>query len=239
MAYLYRPRQFLGANRGPALPKYPLVWIKQVLSLSQDWYLRNAGLDAAVYIRFVTGCWYFMLSQLFTTLIITLPLHISYAPEDVLPSSISQASVTSLQNSTTGGRKYLWVRTVLLWWQSFSWICVVIYVGWGNIRMRREQVIYPWTDTRENPPAEKDSESGPRNGGLEGRTGSKADRPEGVDIRGWRFRTVKVSNIPAREFGRPSTGVLPVHTHPNISFPSSLSLYLSHLSPFTCSSLHL
>lgn len=195
MAYLYRPRQFLGANRPPPLPKYPFAWIWQVLRLSQDWYLRHSGLDAAVYVRFVTGCWYFMLSQLCTTLVINLPLHIIYAPEEVLPSSIAQASVSSLINSKTGGRSYLWVRTVLLWWQSICWISVVIYVGWGNIRMRREQVIYPWTDMRDG--VKKDSESASK---LEDHTGSRADRPESIDTRGWRFRTVKVSNIPSREW---------------------------------------
>lgn len=198
MAYLYRPRQFLGANRAPPLPKYPLAWIWQVLRLSQDWYLRHSGLDAAVYVRFVTACWYFMLSQLCTTLVITLPLHIIYAPESVLPSSIAQASVNSLISSTTGGQSYLWVRTVLLWWQTICWITAVIYVGWGNIRMRREQILYPWTDTRDG---DRDSEATPS--AIEDKTGSKADRPAGIDTRGWRFRTVKLSNIPARECNSP------------------------------------
>lgn len=229
MAYLYRPRQFLGVNRPPPLPKWPFAWVWQVLRLSQDWYLRHSGLDAAVYIRFVTGCWYFMLSQLCTTLIITLPLHITYAPESVLPSSIAQASVNSLITSTTGGRSYLWVRTVLLWWQSICWIAVVIYVGWGNIRMRREQVLYPWTDMRDG--GAKDSESALK---LVDHTGSSGDRPEGIDTRGWRFRTVKVSNIPARRSSLPPSFWQPpsqamltfldsVFNHPRsvYSFPSS------------------
>ena len=189
MAYLYRPRAFLGKKRGPQQPKWPLMWIPQVLSLSQDWYLKNTGLDSAVYIRFITGCWYFMLSQLCTTLVILLPLHIIYAPENVLPSSISQASVSSLVNSTTGGRNYLWVRTVLLWWQTFCWITVVIYLGWGNIRMRREQILDPLQDAKD---ADKDEEAD-MSVPVEG-------VPPGTNTRGWRFRTVKVSNVPTREF---------------------------------------
>ena len=187
MSYLYRPRAFLGKHRGPQIPKWPLLWVYQVIMLPQDWYLKNTGLDSAVYVRFITGCWMFMLSQLATTLVILLPLYISYAPDNVLPSSIAQASVSSLVNSTTGGRQYLWVRTVLLWWQSFCWISVVVYVGWGNIRMRREQILDPLQDAKD---ADKDEEQlqGPQEG-----------VPAGVSVHGWRFRTVKVSNVPTRE----------------------------------------
>ena len=187
MAYLYRPRVFLGKHRGPQIPRWPLLWIWQVLKLSQASYLRNSGLDSAVYVRFVTACWFFMLSQLLTTFVILVSLHISYAPSSILPSSISQASVSSLIESTTGGRKYLWVHTVLLWWQSICWIIVVVYVGWGNIQMRREQILDPLHDAKD---ADRDEESVDVK--IEG-------IPQGINSKGWRFRTCKVSNIPPRE----------------------------------------
>lgn len=187
MAYLYRPRAFLGQHRGPQIPKWPLLWTWQVLKLPQDWYLKNTGLDSAVYVRFVTGCWMFMFSQVVTTLVILLPLYIFYAPDNVLPSSIAQASVSSLVNSTTGGREYLWVRTVLLWWQSFCWVSVVVYVGWGNIRMRREQILDPLVDAKDADRTAEDPQDP-----LEG-------IPPGVSPKGWRFRTIKVSNVPTRK----------------------------------------
>lgn len=220
MAYLYRPRQFLGKNRGPPLPKWPFAWIPQVLKLSQEWYLTHSGLDSAVYIRFITGCWCFMLSQLCTTLVINLPLHIIYAPDNVLPSSIAQASVSSLINSTNGGRNYLWVRTVLLWWQTISWIAVVVYLGWGNIRMRREQILDPWRDAKNGIEEEQDSErlvgtAGQGGGNVFSTMTEEEARlygapPPGTNLRGWRFRTVKLSNIPDREFGL--VWFLPAHS---------------------------
>lgn len=187
LTYLYRPRVYLGKHRGPRPPKWPLAWTWQVLKLPQEYYLRNAGLDSAVYVRWITACWFFMLSQLLTTVVILLPLHIHYAPDEVLPSSIAQASVSSLINSTSGGRNYLWVRTVLLWYQSISWMCVVVYVGWGNIRMRREQILDPLHDAKDED-ADEENQGNMQKEGI----------PPGVNPKGWRFRTIRVSNVPSR-----------------------------------------
>lgn len=196
MAYLYRPRVFLGKHRGPQIPKWPLAWIPQVLKIPQSWYLQNAGLDAAVYVRFVTGCWYFMLSQVCTTFIIILPLHLIYAPGSILPSNIAKASVASLIDSQTGGRKYLWVHTVLLWWMSACWITNIVYVGWGNIRMRREQLLMPYQDAKDG---DTDEEKARLYGGQGADGADQPGMPPGLSTRGWRFRTVKVSNVPQRE----------------------------------------
>ena len=53
--------------------------------------------------------------------------------------------------------------------------------------MRREQILDPLQDAKD---ADKDEEQlqGPQEG-----------VPAGVSVHGWRFRTVKVSNVPTRE----------------------------------------
>lgn len=175
MGYLYRPRFFF--MKGP-MSRRPFGWIAQALR-PQTWFFRHTGLDSAVYVRFVEGCWYFMASQVLTTAVVLIPLHISYAPDSVLPSSLARASVTSLIDSTSGGRDRLWVHTVLLYWQSICWITVMAWVGWGNIRMRREQILYPMRDCKP----------------LDDEVGAASPPGQGHE-RGRRFRTVKVSNIP-------------------------------------------
>ena len=181
MAYLYRSRSYFGKHRTPHLSGRPFAWVKAV-TLPQSWFLQHSGLDSAVYVRFVTGCWMFMVSQLLTTAVILIPLHIIYAPDTVARSSLARASVTALIDSTSGGRGLLWTHTVLLYWQTICWIAVVVWVGWGNIRMRREQLRSPLHDARD---ADEDKESQDTSG-----IASTVNRS------GWRFRTIKVSNIP-------------------------------------------
>lgn len=115
----------------PPHPKWPLVWIWQVLRTPDDIFLQLSGVDATVYTRFLRACcecasslnWplftpclvYFTALHTCTTLVVILPIHYLLSPPDIKRSDINRGSITTLVSGLAdGGEKILWVHMCMV-----------------------------------------------------------------------------------------------------------------------------
>lgn len=117
--YLYTSRNFVPHRPSPKHSKWPLAWVWQVIPLDNKFYISHCGLDSAVYVLLLRGCFMFTLSQALTVLPILLTIHLIHSPESYKKTEIARASLTALVSNDTN--KYLlFVHVILLWWMSES-----------------------------------------------------------------------------------------------------------------------
>jgi hypothetical protein len=122
----------------PLHPKWPLMWIWQVLRTNDETFLRLSGVDATVYTRFLRACCelrlfvsrvahdlllvvYFAALHTCTTLVVLLPIHYVLAPPEIKKSDINRGSVTTLVRGLPEERadKILWVHMVMVFRSTF------------------------------------------------------------------------------------------------------------------------
>ncbi|KAH8922184.1 hypothetical protein BT69DRAFT_1243474 [Atractiella rhizophila] len=183
----------------PPYPKWPVLWMLQVWKWDETFFKERCGGDVTTYVKFLMGCLLFTLLQTVTTLPILLPIHltISVPANTTDPEDITRASLSNLV-STHKGRSYLPVHVVLLYWITFTWFLTLLWIGKGVVDRRREEL-------RKLVGEEAELSTGHASGegdrqivrseriDLPIETRLKADERE---IRGWRFRTIMVTNIP-------------------------------------------
>ncbi|KAH7104750.1 hypothetical protein BKA62DRAFT_819926 [Auriculariales sp. MPI-PUGE-AT-0066] len=136
-AYLYLGRCF-AAIPSPPHPRIPLAWILQVLRTPEDKYLLLAGVDAAVYLRFLRGCLYFVGLHTCTTLVIILPIHYVYGGKLYLRGNINRGGIGSVSYPSAPPKvaKLLWVHMIMLFWITSTWIFMLAWFLRGVLRMR-------------------------------------------------------------------------------------------------------
>lgn len=188
----------------PPLPKLPLAWVKQMITFPEQALLPLIGPDSTVYARFLRAAckhlrtlfwslvadWccmtagYFTLLHTFTTLPILLPIHLVYSPETVPKKSMTRASLSSLIESQSG-QKLLVVHLIVLAWISTTWIGFLFWICRGAFRYRRQAIKQAADKIHE------DEEKARQNPipGMDEETRRK--------MRGWRLRTVMVTNLPS------------------------------------------
>ncbi|KZV92098.1 hypothetical protein EXIGLDRAFT_749824 [Exidia glandulosa HHB12029] len=135
--YLYLGRCW-SALPSPPHPKWPLQWVAQVLKLSEDHFLALAGVDAAVYVRFLRGCFYFTLLHSCTTLVVILPIHYIFATPDIKRSDITRGSIGSISNANSPPKavRLLWVHMGMLFWITVTWMATLGWFLAGVLRFR-------------------------------------------------------------------------------------------------------
>ncbi|KAG9124864.1 hypothetical protein FRC07_009950 [Ceratobasidium sp. 392] len=153
-AYLYMGRCW-AVVPSPPHPKWPLVWIWQVLRTPDEVFLQLSGVDATVYIRFLKACFYFTALHTCTTLVVILPIHYILSPPDIKRSDITRGSLTTLVSGLTGrGRDILWVHMVMLIWITISWMLLLTWFVLGSLKAREYAARYapaPTTSTLLSP----------------------------------------------------------------------------------------
>ncbi|KAF8757692.1 Late exocytosis, Golgi transport, partial [Rhizoctonia solani] len=117
----------------PVQPKWPLMWIWQVLRTNDETFLRLSGVDATVYTRFLRACFYFAALHTCTTLLVILPIHYLLGYKDIKKSDINRGSVTTLIQGLPDEHadKILWVI-----WITFSWMLFLVWFVLGSLRYR-------------------------------------------------------------------------------------------------------
>ncbi|KAF8705282.1 Late exocytosis, Golgi transport, partial [Rhizoctonia solani] len=130
--YLYMARCW-AVVPSPVQPKWPLMWIWQVLRTNDETFLRLSGVDATVYTRFLRACFYFAALHTCTTLLVILPIHYLLGYKDIKKSDINRGSVTTLIQGLPDEHadKILWVI-----WITFSWMLFLVWFVLGSLRYR-------------------------------------------------------------------------------------------------------
>lgn len=188
-------------NRNPSPPadKRPLGWAWQALKVTEEQLLQLAGLDKAIYTRFLRTCRerdipvffkyaltirnlvYFTIVHVCTSLPILLPIHYLLSPSYVETQSLTRASLSSLISpDNTRGIKLLWVHLILIYWVTCTWLVGLLWFIHGVFR-HRVTALRDVVDQMEK-------ESLISNGHL--------DFEDERKMRGWRLKTVMMLNIP-------------------------------------------
>ncbi|KAG9033951.1 hypothetical protein FRB95_014030 [Tulasnella sp. JGI-2019a] len=185
--YLFQGRCW-AKRPSPAMPRWPLAWVKQIIMFPEAAYLPLVGPDTTVYARFLRGNWYFCLLHTFTTLPILLPIHLHFAPPSSL-SGVDDDSMTrvSLSNliSSSAGKRLLPVHLCLLLWFTVTWILNILWIIRGAFRYRRQAIVLA---------AERaNDQDDVRQSML---MSNQEDTLAEDKLRGWRLKTIMVTNIP-------------------------------------------
>ncbi|KAH7915420.1 hypothetical protein BJ138DRAFT_1189738 [Hygrophoropsis aurantiaca] len=194
--YLYQARSW-ALNPSPPTPKgCPLSWVKQCLKFPQDDLCELRGVDATLYVRFLRGCFYFILTHTFTTLPILLPIHVHFSDDSVSPASMTRASIASLV-LTPQGLSLLWIHICLLFWLTLTWIATLVYICRGAFKFRAIKIETASKSVESDVAAEKDAQFHPHphpQFPFQDIPSLDNDRSN----RGLRLRTVMVSNVPTQ-----------------------------------------
>jgi hypothetical protein len=112
-----------------------------------------------------------------------------YAPDNINTTSMLRAGIDGLVASS--GSKWLWVHAVLIWWISFTWTSVTLWIGWGGLAYRRRGI----ARLRENVKTtrkERNNEARGEEGPLESSGWPVADDSEGIK----KFKALMIVNVP-------------------------------------------
>jgi len=213
MGHLYHARTFHATTPTPPMARWPLLWAWQAVKFDDWFYATHTGMDTVVYVRFLKWAVLWVLLHTLTTAPTLLAIHFHYSQTSVDDRSIDKsnmaraslsyvASLPSPQCASpdrevrkTGcvyspnpdGQKILWVHLMLLYYMAFTWWYALWRIAHGSLRIR-------WRFIQQLRQTESDREAQ-----LEhhAQRQHRQQIEEHLDTRGWRQRTLMVSNLPA------------------------------------------
>ncbi|KAJ7069743.1 hypothetical protein C8F01DRAFT_526127 [Mycena amicta] len=137
--YLYQGRSWARYPSPPSPGGWPLSWIKQVVFFPADKMNELRGVDATLYIRWLRGCFFFVLLHTLTTFPILFPIHVEFSEGSISKKSMTRASITSLV-ATQEGLSLLWIHICLLFWITLSWMTILLWICHGAFRLRADKI---------------------------------------------------------------------------------------------------
>ncbi|CAG8516878.1 8128_t:CDS:2 [Ambispora gerdemannii] len=135
MQYLYTPRTRLSENASPPIPRGLFTWIKATVSLPEKFYLQNVGLDAVMYLRFLTMALKFLVFNVVVVCSILMPINYFGKGEE------KGVQVFSVNNLTQNNYKYLWAHMICTYFVSISWMYFLYISYWDYMMMRKEYLM--------------------------------------------------------------------------------------------------
>ncbi|KAG2129484.1 hypothetical protein DEU56DRAFT_817317 [Suillus clintonianus] len=184
-------------NPSPPTPRgWPLSWVKDSITFPQAKLNELRGIDAALYVRFLRGCLFFVLVHTFTTTPLLLPIHIHFSLDGVSPQSMTRASISSLVG-TQQGRSLLWIHICLLFWITLTWMCNLFYICNGAFKLRAAKIEAAIRSVESDTLVEREAQYHPHPHPQY----PFQDIPSLDTIhsnRGLRLRTVMVTNVPVQ-----------------------------------------
>ncbi|KAF5369353.1 hypothetical protein D9758_002763 [Tetrapyrgos nigripes] len=189
--YLYQGRSWARYPSPPSPLGWPLGWIPQILKFPEDELNRLRGIDAALYIRFLRGCFWFVLLHMCTTFPILFPIHLEFSDNTIPPKSMTRASISSLVG-TSKGLSLLWIHICLLFWITLSWMATLLWITNGAFRMRSASISAAAERLASEDPQTRDYHPHPH----PQYNFTEDPSPDIKTIPGLRFQTVMVSNVP-------------------------------------------
>ncbi|KAJ7175917.1 hypothetical protein C8R46DRAFT_1161021 [Mycena filopes] len=191
--YLYQGRSWARYPSPPSPRGWPLSWVKQVVFFPADKMNELRGVDATLYIRFLRGCFFFVLLHTVTTFPILFPIHVEFSADSVPKKSMTRASITSLV-ATDKGLDLLWIHICLLFWITLSWMGTLLWICHGAFQLRADKIGIAAKRMASHDPADTAvyPHPHPQYGFSDVPTPDRNHPNFGL-----RLRTVMVSNVPA------------------------------------------
>ncbi|CAI2186337.1 2197_t:CDS:2 [Funneliformis geosporum] len=152
MQYLYTPRTRLAKNPSPPIPSGLFSWIRATILLSDDFYLKNVGLDALMYIRFLRMAFQFILLNALTVGLILLPIHYTANNKgatktengnDKVEDGITRLSVSNIPSDNTN---ILWAHAVCTYIVSISWMYLSYKNYYDYMNLHRQHLMNQVSD---------------------------------------------------------------------------------------------
>ncbi|GAA6048909.1 hypothetical protein JCM3770_007114 [Rhodotorula araucariae] len=194
MGYIYRARSYVAGPRTPAYTR-PLAWICEAYKLDEGFFETHCGADATVYIRFLRGCFYWTTALTFTLFPLLMSINYIYAKSDFSADAIDRASLTALVQGTRG-LHLLPIHVVSVWVVALSWMVQLAWLGYGALRVRRNELRRLLRDDAVRRKRSLDSTTVSEQPRLATIGSLDLDPAVPASEVGWRYRTVLVRNIP-------------------------------------------
>jgi len=70
---------------------------------------------------------------------ILISIHVRFSDSSISPKSMIRASISSLVNNLTG-LSLLWIHICLLFWITFSWIAMLLWLCNGVLKLRAVEI---------------------------------------------------------------------------------------------------
>ncbi|KAJ7259497.1 hypothetical protein B0H12DRAFT_1014472 [Mycena haematopus] len=137
--YLYQGRSWARYPSPPSPRGWPLSWVKEVVWFPPNKMNELRGVDATLYIRWLRGCFFFVLLHTVTTFPILFPIHVEFSDDSISSKSMTRASITSLVVSAKG-LSLLWIHICLLFWITLSWIGILLWICHGAFQFRVDKI---------------------------------------------------------------------------------------------------
>ncbi|KAK0547677.1 hypothetical protein OC846_004765 [Tilletia horrida] len=203
MGHLYHARTFHATTPTPPLAKWPLQWAWQALKFNDWFYATHTGMDTVIYVRYLKVAVLWTLLHTLTTAPTLLAVHFHYSEtfvknDDIDESNMARASISYVATSPSPqcassnktvlkecvlspnptGQKILWVHLLLLYYMVITWFYALYRVANGGLKIRW-RLIQRIRETEAKRAEENELTE------------------EMIEHRGWRQRTLMISNMPA------------------------------------------
>ncbi|CAG8571027.1 5781_t:CDS:10 [Diversispora eburnea] len=135
MQYLYIPRTKLPINPSPPIPPGLFSWIKATIFLPDEFYLKNVGLDATIYIRFLWMAFQFLV---FNTIIVgSILLPINYYGG----GNETGVTIFSMNNIPIEVTEPLWAHAICTYFVSISWMYLLYKNYYDYMKMFEQHLL--------------------------------------------------------------------------------------------------
>ncbi|CAO3566515.1 unnamed protein product [Mortierella alpina] len=134
LQYLYSPRCRLKVNPTPPMSMKFLGWIKPTITLPEEFYIANVGLDAVMFLRFLKMCLQFCIFNAIIVGTILLPIHYFGDKHFV---EVPRFSILNIQDDSN----LLWAHVLLTYVVTVSWMFLLFKNYWQWMDLRREYTL--------------------------------------------------------------------------------------------------
>ncbi|KAF8634132.1 hypothetical protein AX15_001064 [Amanita polypyramis BW_CC] len=137
--YLFQGRSWARYASPPSPAGWPLSWVMEVIRTSEYRLNELCGVDAALYTRFLRGCFWFAFLHTLTTFPVLFSIHVRFSENSVSRTSMTRASISSLVR-TVKGLSLLWIHILLLFWITLTWIVILCWICSGAFKLRQGHI---------------------------------------------------------------------------------------------------
>ncbi|RHZ46526.1 hypothetical protein Glove_615g10 [Diversispora epigaea] len=135
MQYLYTPRTKLPENASPPIPPGLFSWIKATIFLPDEFYLKNVGLDAMMYIRFLWMAFQFLLFNTIIVGSILLPINYYGGGDE------KGVTIFSMNNIPIHIIEPLWAHAICTYFVSLSWMYLLYKNYYDYMKMFEQHLL--------------------------------------------------------------------------------------------------